>query len=163
MNMSAGTSSSDKASAGSASAGKALARRTKLLPTMLLPTLLLQTLFLPTLFAATYDLKEQTPAVTAALEGRKARYDQLNDDQAKGWIGENNQGLVSKLGGDAAVDQMVAAENRDRMVIYQAIVQQNGLPPEALAAVQQVFAETQRDRAQPGDPIQLPSGEWTRK
>lgn len=132
----------------------------KFLPTLVLSTLVLST---PFAVAATYDLKEQTPAVKAALEGRKARYDQLNDAQAQGWVGENNQGLAAQIGGGPEIEILVSAENRDRMVIYRAIVEQNGLPPEALATVQQVFAETQRDRAQPGDPIQLPSGEWTRK
>lgn len=152
---SAGTSPADKASAGKAFA--------PFLPTLLLPTLLLPTLYPQTALATTYDLREQTPAVKAALDGRHARYAQLNAAQAKGWAGEGNQGLAVKLGGGPEIDALIAAENQDRMVIYHAIVEQNHLPPEALATVQQVFAETQRDRADPGDPIQLPSGEWTRK
>lgn len=133
--------------------------------TQFLSTIVLSTLFLsaPCAVAGSYDLKEHTPAVKAALEGRKARYDQLNDAQAQGWVGENNQGLAAQIGGSPEIEVLVSAENWDRMVIYRAIVEQNGLPPEALATIQQVFAETQRDRAQPGDPIQLPSGEWTRK
>ena len=127
---------------------------------IILATALLAT---PAASAATYDLKEHTPEVQAALAGRQARYAQLTTAKTQGLVGESNQGLVSQRGGGADVAALVQAENRDRMVIYQAIVQQNGLPAEALSTVQQVFAQTQRERASPGDPIQLPSGEWATK
>lgn len=113
--------------------------------------------------AMTYDLKEKTPAVAAALAGRQQRFSQLAGAKSQGLVGENNQGLVTQLSGGGDIAPLVSAENQDRMVIYQAIVEQNALTAGALPTVQQAFAEVQRDRAAGGDPIQTPSGEWTKK
>ena len=114
-------------------------------------------------WAMTYDLKEKTPAVEAALSGRQQRFSQLATAKSQGLVGENAQGLVAQLGGGADIAALAAAENQDRTIIYQAIVEQNGLAAGALPTVQQAFAEVQRDRAAAGDPIQNPSGEWTKK
>ena len=113
--------------------------------------------------AAQYDIKEMTPAVQQALEGRKARYAELRGLKADGKVGEDNQGLVEGMVGDAPVEQLVRAENDDRLVIYRAIVEQNQLGADGLALVKKAFAEVQREKAQPGDPIQLPSGDWAKK
>jgi len=114
-------------------------------------------------FAGQYDLKEMTPAVQQALGNRQARFNTLAQQKAAGTIGEDNQGHVARLSGGSEIADLVAAENDDRDVIYAAIMQQNSLPADALATVRQVFAETQREKASPGDKIQLPSGEWTTK
>ena len=114
-------------------------------------------------YAGQYDLKEQTPAVKAALANRQARYDALVRAKASGAIGEDNQGHVARVTGGSEVADLIAAENADREVIYRAIVEQNGLPADAIATVRQVFAETQRNRAAPGDRVQWPSGEWVNK
>lgn len=113
--------------------------------------------------AGSYDIKEYTPEVQAALSGRQGRYAQLVAAKAAGSVGENKEGLVAQLGGGTDIGGLVAAENNDRMVIYKAIVQQNNLPNDALVTVQQVFADVQRNKASAGDPIQLASGEWTKK
>ena len=113
--------------------------------------------------AGQYDLKEITPAVKEALAGRQARYDTLTQLKAPGAVGEDNHGHVARLSGGDEVAGIVAAENADRETIYAAIVQQNGLPADAIDTVRQVFAETQRNRAAPGEKMQLPSGEWTTK
>ncbi|MBI4313755.1 MAG: DUF1318 domain-containing protein [Candidatus Omnitrophica bacterium] len=115
------------------------------------------------LWAATYDLREYTPEVQAAISGRQARYQQLASAKAQGSVGENKDGGVTQLGGGPDVTAWVASENQDRRVIYKAIVQQNNLPADALPTVEQVFAEVQRNKAAPGDSIQLPSGEWVKK
>jgi len=114
-------------------------------------------------WAATYDLREITPTVQEALNNRKARFVELAQQKAAGTIGEDNQGHVALLGGGSEVAALVAAENADREVIYRAIVEQNGLPREAVTTVRTVFGQTQRDRAGPGERVQLPSGEWTTK
>ena len=113
--------------------------------------------------AGPYDLKEITPAVKEALAGRQARYDTLTQLKAPGAVGEDNHGHVARLSGGDEVAGIVAAENADRETIYAAIVQQNGLPAASIDTVRQVFAETQRNRAAPGEKLQLPSGEWTTK
>ena len=116
--------------------------------------------FQPFVLAGSYDLKEMTPEVNRALENRKNRYSDLQSAKASGLIGENNQGLVSSLKGPTP---LVSAENSDRSVIYQAIVEQNGFGPGGLAQVQQVFADVQREKARPGDFIQSSSGQWEQK
>lgn len=116
-----------------------------------------------TCWAGTYDLKETTPAVQQALNHRQARYAELASQKTAGAIGEDNQGHVAQLGGGPDVAALVAEENADRDIIYRAIVEQNGLAPEAMATVQQVFGETQRARASAGERVQEPSGEWTTK
>jgi uncharacterized protein YdbL (DUF1318 family) len=65
--------------------------------------------------------------------------------------------------GGASSGAIVASENRDRKVIYQAIVDQNNLGAGGMAQVKLVFGDVQREKARSGDLIQLPSGEWVKK
>jgi len=116
-----------------------------------------------TVRSETYELKQMTPDVQAALNARQQRFSQLAAAKQAGTVGETNEGLVTPRGGGPEAAALAEAENRDRLTIYQAIVAQNGLPADALATVQRVFAEVQREKAAAGDPIQLPSGEWSRK
>lgn len=109
---------------------------------------------------ATYDIKEMTPAVKAALDGRKARFSDLKAMKTRGTVGENNRGYVQALGGGADVKALVAAENKDRKQVYEAIVEQNRLGPAALATVESTFARVQREKAAPGEKVQDASGRW---
>lgn len=127
-------------------------------------TLIICTISLPfPLQAETYDIKEMTPEVKNALDARTARFGELQSLKAQGIIGENNGGLVEVRKSSPVGSGLAQEENADRMVIYQAIVNQNALGPNGLAKVQAVFAEVQREKARPGDLIQLPSGQWTQK
>ena len=107
-----------------------------------------------------YDIKEMTPAVKLALDGRKARFAELKTMKTKGVVGETNRGYVQALAGGADVKALVAAENKDRKQVYEAIVEQNKLGPAALATVEAVFARVQRDKAEPGEKVQDSSGSW---
>ncbi|MCC7300881.1 MAG: DUF1318 domain-containing protein [Verrucomicrobia bacterium] len=109
---------------------------------------------------AKYDIKEMTPAVKTALDGRKSRFSELKALKAKGQVGENNRGYVQALGGGKPVEALVAAENKDRKLVYETIVQQNRLGAGALATVEKVFAGVQREKADPGDKVQDASGRW---
>lgn len=91
-------------------------------------------------FAATYDIKEMTPEIQAAISGRQARYAELQAAKQAGAIRETNDGLVS------GAEPLASAENRDRLVIYQAIANQNNLGPDGLAIVQKTFAEVHQER-----------------
>jgi len=91
-------------------------------------------------YAANYDIREMTPEIQQALSGRQSRYAELQSAKKSGAIQENNQGLVS---GNSA---LVNAENRDRMVIYRAIAEQNNLGSAGLPQIQRAFAETIRER-----------------
>lgn len=114
--------------------------------------------------AATYDIQELTPAVKAALDNRRERFEQLRGYKEKGVIGEDNRGYVYLLiEGDAGAEALVSAENKDRRVIYTTILTQNKLADSELAKVEQAFAQVQRDKANPGDKIQDPDGRWVTK
>ena len=109
-----------------------------------------------------YSIKEMTPAVQAALDGRRDRFETLSGLKKKGLIGENNQGYVEVLVKGEGAEDLVEAENKDRQVIYQTIADQNGLKDE-LSTIEKVFAEVQRDKAQPGEKIQNEDGSWVTK
>jgi uncharacterized protein YdbL (DUF1318 family) len=116
-----------------------------------------------TALAQSYDIREMTPAVQAALDGRKARFAELKALKAQGLVGESNHGYVKALDGDKAAKTLVAAENEDRKTVYLAIVEQNDLGQGALATVESVFAGVQRDKASSGEKVQDVSGEWVTK
>jgi uncharacterized protein len=112
--------------------------------------------------AAKYDIKQMTPQVEQALEARRGRFDKLKEFKKQGIVGENNRGYVEVLGGGGEAAGLVAQENRDRKVIYQAIAEQNGLQSQ-LDVIEKVFAQVQREKAQPGEKIQSEDGHWTGK
>ncbi len=114
-------------------------------------------------WAESAQLKYATPEVQQALDARRDRFEKLKTYKAQGLAGEDHQGHVTAFGGDANVASLVEAENRDREVVYQAIVQQNNLGPEAIGTIRSTFAQVQQEKAEPGEKIQLPSGEWTTK
>lgn len=116
-----------------------------------------------TAWAAAPELKVITPEVQRVIDSRKGRYDRLKGLKAQGLVGEGNQGLVVALGGGGDVQQVVEEENRDREVIYRAIVEQNNLGAEAISTIRATFAEVQREKAEPGEKIQTPSGDWVSK
>lgn len=114
-------------------------------------------------FAAQYDIKEMTPQVQQAIQGRQARFQQLQTLKAQGLIGEDNQGFVAVLKSGGDTDAVVSAENKDRSAIYQTIVQQNNLGADGLGKVKSVFAEVQSEKARSGDFIQTSAGQWIQK
>ena len=132
----------------------------KILPVFFPIFLLLETTWV---FAASYDIKQMTPQVQQALNGRQRRYEELQILKASGLIGENNQGYAEALKNQSNAGQLAGQENEDRKVIYHAIVAQNNLGPSGLWEVQRAFAEVQRDKARPGDFVQSASGEWAQK
>lgn len=111
--------------------------------------------------AAAYDIKQMTPEIEQAFQNRQGRYQELQSLKAQGHLGEDNRGYV--YAHDPSAAGFAEAENSDRGVLYRAIVDQNALGPQGLAQVQAVFAEVQREKARPGDSIQLPDGTWVKK
>ncbi len=114
-------------------------------------------------FAGQYDIKQMTPAIEQALHGREMRYAQLQQLKASGAIGENHQGLTHVLKPQPGAETISEAENADRLVLYNAIADQNQLGGAGLSQIKKVFAEVQREKARGGDFIQLRSGDWTQK
>jgi uncharacterized protein YdbL (DUF1318 family) len=112
------------------------------------------------------DLKTRTPQVMAVIESRRTRYPEVRAAMAKGCVGENNQGLLEARpaqGCPPNVGALVEAENRDRMVLYRTIVEQNNMPPGDLTRVQSGFARAHRDRAPAGAWVQEEGGKWLQK
>ncbi len=124
---------------------------------------LLVFLFVVPVFAeGKYDIKQMTPEVQNALNGRRDRFDQLRALKSSGAVGENNRGYAEVLKQEGPAGDIVAAENRDRKVIYQTIAEQNGLE-NAISTIESVFAQVQRDKAGPGEQVQMEDGRWVSK
>ena len=111
---------------------------------------------------AQYEIKELTPELKIALDGRRARRDQLNELKQKGVLGENNHGYVEVIADSSEARSVADAENHDRKIIYETIAKQHNLSG-AMDTIESVFAQEQRDRARPGDKIQDESGRWMTK
>ena len=110
-----------------------------------------------------YNIKELTPEVKAALDSRKARFEELRTFKSKSVIGENSKGYVDVLEKSDDAQALADAENNDRKFIYQAIVEQNELSADSLATIEGVFAQVQRDKAASGDKVQTEDGSWVSK
>ena len=109
-----------------------------------------------------YNIQEMTPEVQAALDGRKARFEELRALKDKGIIGENNHGYAEALSDDKKAKDLVKAENKDRKFIYKTIEQQNNLT-DAMETIEKVFAQVQHDKAMAGEKIQDDNGQWVTK
>ena len=117
----------------------------------------------PVVYAQTqYSIKEMTPDVQTALENRRNRYEDLKILKQNGLVGENNRGYVDALTEDASAKELVTAENKDRKIIYETIVEQNDLQG-ALETIEKTFAQVQREKADAGDKIQMENGDWATK
>ncbi|HLD49879.1 MAG TPA: DUF1318 domain-containing protein [bacterium] len=113
--------------------------------------------------AGQYDIKQRTPEIEQAFAGRQSRFQELRALKSSGRIGEDNHGYVEALDQSAEHEGIIRAENADRSVIYNAIVEQNNLGRNGLPQVEAIFAGVRREKAEAGDSIQLPSGERIRK
>ncbi len=124
--------------------------------------LFLLSLSSPVVAAGKYAIKQMTPSIQSALDNRRERFEDLRALKSSGSIGENNHGYVEVLVIQGNVEGMVAAENKDRKIIYQTIAEQNELE-DAIATIESVFAQVQRDKAEAGDKVQGEDGQWISK
>ncbi len=104
-----------------------------------------------------YAQDDLGPGVQAAVANRRNRRPELVAMEAKGSIGENASGLVEVRAGSG--QDLVQAENNDRLIIYKAVAQKNGT---SLSDVQQMYANRLQADAPSGTPIEGPSG-WSIK
>ena len=63
----------------------------------------------------------------------------------------------------AKVKQLVEAENKDRMSLYQEVAKNMGIDPSRLGKVQKIFAKQWQKTAPSGTWIQTEDGKWVRK
>jgi uncharacterized protein YdbL (DUF1318 family) len=112
------------------------------------------------------EIRVQTPQLMQAIESRRGRNPRIEQWKTRGCIGETNQGLLEARPGQGCageVGQLIAAENADRTVIYDTLMQQNNIPSGDGPRVRAAFAKVNRDLARPGQWIQQPDGRWVRK
>ena len=96
--------------------------------------------------------------VQAAVNSRKDRRSDLVALEAKGQVGENALGLA-EVRSVSAGQNLVQAENNDRMVIYKAVAEKNGT---SLSDVQKLYAKRLGADAPSGTPVEGDSG-WSIK
>ena len=106
---------------------------------------------------ASAQAAEDLGAVKARLAQRLGSLDQL---KSSGAIGETNRGLVDLRAASPTAGDLVAAENRDRGLVYAAIAQQTGSTVDTVgrARAKQIAAASA-----PGVWVQRESGEWYQK
>ena len=111
------------------------------------------------------------PAIRKIIDSRAARLAALNALKAEGVIGENNQALievrnleaVQGLRERADTQKLVKDENADREQLFKEIAAAKNVDLTQLPKIRATYAETLREKAKPGDWIQLPDGSWVQK
>ncbi len=106
-----------------------------------------------------------------ALQRSAFNKDDIDRLKTLGILGENKDGgitlrAVEKIesGQTSFVENLVQEENTDREVLMRRIIQTNeNLSEKDMAAVRQTFAALNRDKARPGEVIQLENGKWVQK
>lgn len=106
-----------------------------------------------------------------AIQRSAFNKDDIDRLKSLGVLGENNQGGLTLLapdkvepGKEAFVENLLKEENTDRDVLMRRIIETNEkLAEEDLPKVRKTFAALNRDKARPGDLIQLDIGEWVQK
>lgn len=100
---------------------------------------------------------EDLATVKSRMSQRLSQLDQL---KASGALGENNRGMIEVRGGDAAAGDVMAAENRDRGIVYAELAKQTGTTAEQVgrARARQIAAASA-----PGVWLQKPDGTWYKK
>ena len=86
-------------------------------------------------------------------------------------LGESNEGTIILLSPEQIesdqmpfVENLVQEENADRKVVMQRVIEINEkLSDKDWPRVQKMFASLNRDKARPGEMIQLENGEWVKK
>jgi uncharacterized protein YdbL (DUF1318 family) len=119
---------------------------------------------------AQIDIEVSTPAVRSLKEAMKANYPQLKPFYDKGAIGENNVGLLEQrdagslnLKEKADLNRIMGQENNNRNALYSEIMKANKLGVDSLPKIQKIFANSWRDKSQPGWWIQNDQGAWQKK
>jgi uncharacterized protein YdbL (DUF1318 family) len=96
----------------------------------------------------------------ADLESMKARVPIIVSLKEKGEVGEKPDGLLGVIKGDAKVQAIVDAENKDRMEVYTERATSQG---QDLATLMKVLGDARLRSEKAGRMIQDASGTWVRK
>ena len=110
-------------------------------------------------------------AAIRAMQRSAFNKDDIDQLKAQGILGENNEGGITIVAPEkvaserqAFVKSLVGEENADREVLMQRVLATNEkLTQQDMPKVRQTFAALNRDRARPGDLVQMESGQWIKK
>ncbi len=89
-----------------------------------------------------------------------ARLPEIKALKDKGLVGENNKGLLEFVGQQKEKQDVVAAENKDREMVYEAIAKQQGTTLELVGKHRAIQIA---EKARPGEWLQDAIGKWYRK
>ncbi|WP_299977385.1 YdbL family protein [Desulfobacula sp.] len=93
-------------------------------------------------------------------ERMKQRLPVIADLKAKGIIGEDNKGYLGFVTDTRVHEGVIAADNKDRKMIYSHFAKQQNT---SLNVVEKVQAKRKAERAKPGEFFQNPDGSWHKK
>jgi uncharacterized protein YdbL (DUF1318 family) len=110
-------------------------------------------------------------AAIRAMQRSAFNKDDVDQLKAHGILGENNEGGITivapeKIASDrqSFVKNLVEEENADREVLMQRILATNEkLTAQDMPKIRRTFAALNRDRARPGEFVQLQEGQWIQK
>ena len=115
------------------------------------------------------DINISNPAIRSIKDRMRQRSDLLKPFLNSKNVGIDKDGYLKVLSTEginlrerSQVNQLVAAENRDREALYAEIAKANNLQS-AAKRIQDIFANTWRDKAQSGWQIQQDNGNWVTK
>lgn len=120
--------------------------------------------------AADVDINVSTAAIRSLKEAMRQRAGQLKPYLASGAVGIGKDGmLVSREAGGldlatkAKVRRLVDAENKDRDALYSEIATANNYGTDRVSDIKSIFAQTWKDKAEPGWWIQSADGSWKKR
>ncbi|MGD8991019.1 MAG: YdbL family protein [Desulfobacterales bacterium] len=90
----------------------------------------------------------------------KNRLPVIKQLKSQGIVGENNAGFLQFVGAKKASADVVAAENKDRQTVYQAIAKQQGTTAKLVGKRRALQIAK---RAAPGEWVQDAGGNWIQK
>ena len=118
---------------------------------------------------ALHGFEVNTPAIAALQSGMQKRHAELAPLYGNGAVGLTRDGFIALRDANAVppaqrqqVNDLVAAENRDRSSLYREIARANGRS-EWEKDIVATFAQRWIDKAQGGWHYQINNGVWTRK
>jgi uncharacterized protein YdbL (DUF1318 family) len=118
---------------------------------------------------AAQDINISTPEIRAVKDAIKARSGELVPLLTAGYVGIANDGLLKVRSTDGMnlkqrgqANQLVSAENQDRLLLYKEIAVANGFP-EKVDEIRSIFADSWREQAHTGWYLEKPDGSWAAK
>ena len=101
-------------------------------------------------FAGSEDIKNRM----------KARLSTIISLKSQGIIGENNEGFLEFVGNTRTQEDVIAAENNDRKLVYEAIAKNQGSTVDLVGTRRALQIA---EKAGPGEWLQDTNGKWYKK